>query len=244
MRLIRRLTEAEVICEFLKNEFYQKEYDRDRQQFEPYVIRPDLSNERENAVRRALLFRRRGHMWRELPADTQWYQIEFDPEDIRQIRVFPRAQWRKISNGSYSLADVVERIRERRFNGVDPHVLNKIHVLRYRFEHESPGSTVLLIGVDTHEPLTILEGNHRLAAALLVSPEVVRQRFRVFCGFSTAMRECCWYETTFSNLWHYARNRIRHLIDREADVRRALQGPATGLAGTSAALTATTQQSK
>ena len=31
MILKRRITEAEVISEFLKNEFYQKEYDRDRE---------------------------------------------------------------------------------------------------------------------------------------------------------------------------------------------------------------------
>jgi len=34
MILKRRITEAEVIAEFLKNEFYQKEYDRDRDQYE------------------------------------------------------------------------------------------------------------------------------------------------------------------------------------------------------------------
>ena len=34
MKLVRRVIEAEVIAEFLKNEFYQKEYDQCREQFE------------------------------------------------------------------------------------------------------------------------------------------------------------------------------------------------------------------
>jgi len=33
MRKLRRLTEAEVIAEFLRGEFFQKEYDADRDQF-------------------------------------------------------------------------------------------------------------------------------------------------------------------------------------------------------------------
>ena len=99
MKLVRRVTEAEVIAEFLKNEFYQKEYDQCREQFEEMVLDPDLTNERHNAIRRALLFRRRGHMWRELPQDTQWCEIQIDIEDLPRVRVFPRAHWRNISDG-------------------------------------------------------------------------------------------------------------------------------------------------
>ena len=75
-------------------------------------MHPDFSDRVENAIRRALLFRRRGHMWRELPPDTEWWQVELGPEDANLIHVFPRAQWRKISNGSFCISDVVERIRE------------------------------------------------------------------------------------------------------------------------------------
>src|SRR5581483_1091391 len=73
MKRLRRVTEAEVISEFLRNEFYSEEFQHDRTRFESLVLEPDLGNEHENAVRRALLFRRRGHMWRELPTDTAWW---------------------------------------------------------------------------------------------------------------------------------------------------------------------------
>ena len=59
MILKHRIPEAEVIAEFLKNEFYQKEYDKDRQEFEPIVLNPDLADEAQNVIRRALLYRRR-----------------------------------------------------------------------------------------------------------------------------------------------------------------------------------------
>ena len=69
---VRRVYESEVIAEFLRAEFYQPEFDRYREEFGKVVADADLVDERENAIRKALLFRRRGRLWRELPDDTQW----------------------------------------------------------------------------------------------------------------------------------------------------------------------------
>ncbi|HET8667624.1 MAG TPA: oligosaccharide flippase family protein, partial [Terriglobales bacterium] len=91
MKRLRRVTEAEVIAEFLKNEFYHAEFQRDRDRFVRWVVNPDVSNAAENALRRALLFRRRETMWRELPPDTEWFEVEITTADLDRIRVFPRA---------------------------------------------------------------------------------------------------------------------------------------------------------
>src|SRR5205807_9854787 len=90
MEKVRRVTEDEVISEFLKSEFYQPEFDRYREQFREIVAHPDLSSARENELRRALLYRRRGRLWRELPVDTEWWQVELRADDLPRIRVFPR----------------------------------------------------------------------------------------------------------------------------------------------------------
>jgi hypothetical protein len=226
MRKVRLVTEAEAIAEFLRNEFHEPEYNRDRDVFEQYVLKPDSSDARENAIRRALLFRRRGHMWRELPRDTQWWQVEIEPKDLLRIHVFPRAQWRKISDGSYSIGDVVQRIRERRYKDGGNQVIAKIQQLRYRLQSDSfMPSTVLLIGVNEREPVTILEGNHRFAAAMLVSPHIASTRFSVICGFSPRMTECCWYRTNVSNLFRYVRHRIINIYDNESDLNRLIATP-------------------
>jgi O-antigen/teichoic acid export membrane protein len=223
IHVVRPVTEAEAIGEFLKNEFYEADYNRDRDDWEELVLHPDYSNEEENATRRALLFRRRGHMWRELPPDTQWFEVKLSPEDLDKIHVFPRAQWSKISNGSYCIGDVVRRIRERNYRDGGDRVIAKIQQMRYRLQIDPHStSTVLLIGQDEKSPVTILEGNHRLSAAMLVGPEVASTRFRVFCGFSPRMTESCWYRTNVPNLWRYAKNRFTHIVDRDADVSRFL----------------------
>ena len=80
-----------------------------------------------------------------------------------------------------------------------------------------------MIGSDDTLPVTVLEGNHRLTAAVLASPGVLRTRFQVFVGMSPRMSECCWYQTNVSNLWRYAKNRARNLFyDRDADVERLM----------------------
>ena len=227
MKRLRRVTEAEVIAEFLKSEYYEAEFHADRDKFQRLVLAPDTTNDTENALRRALLFRRRGHMWRELPADTQWWQIEFDGGDLAKVRVFPRAQWRRVSNGSFYIQDIVERMRSRESRGEDKPFLAKVHAINAWLRERPDPSTVVLIGVDEAQPLTILEGNHRLTAALLTSPELARTRFRLVCGFSPRMHECCWYETNLATLWRYAKNRFRNLVDKEADVSRVLAATAT-----------------
>jgi len=221
MKRLRRVTEAEVIAEFLKNEFYEEEFHRDRQQFEHLVLDPDVTREDENQLRRALLFRRRGHMWRELPPDTQWWEMQLDPEDLCKLRVFPRAHWRKIADGSFALADIVERIRTRKFSGKVDDFISKVHSLSYmlRFGHDT--SSVIVIGESVGADMTIIEGNHRLTAAMLAAPESLHTRFRVFLGASPRMNEVCWHNGNVKTIARYLRNRLKHLwTDKDTDLSR------------------------
>ena len=222
MKKVRQVSEAVAIAEFLRNEFYHAEFQPDRQEFERLVLEPNVEDERENAIRRALLFRRRGHMWRELPLDTEWWEVSLDLEDLHRIHVFPRAHWRKIANGSFKVGDIVRRIRSTKFRGRTQIFISKIEALSYRLRQHEDNSAILLISVDENSPVTILEGNHRLTAALLASPSVLQGRFRVLCGFSPRMHQSCWYQTTVGNLLRYAKNRLVNLRDREADVNRVL----------------------
>lgn len=93
------------------------------------VFQADVSNATENVQRRALLYRRRGHMWQELPADTEWWEVQIEPSDLKYIRVFPRAQWRRIANGSFLLPDIVGRINTRSFAGIARECVTRVHAI-------------------------------------------------------------------------------------------------------------------
>jgi len=220
MKKLVRLTEADVIAEFLKGEFYRSEYDHDRRQFEEVVHHPQLGDESENALRRALLYRCRATMWREIPVDTHWWEIELEPEDLQQVNVFPRAQWRTAARGNFRALHVADLMR-RRYDPLKPNDLaSKINALRMMMWLEGPRLTIILIAKDERGRSTVLEGNHRFVASLLLPREIMQRRLRVVCGFSPAMDKCCWYKTSVPNIFRYLRNRIKHLWTDEADTRR------------------------
>ncbi len=225
---LQRISEDEVIAEFLRNEFYHPEFHRYWQRLEKIVLAPDFTDADQNALRRALLFRRRGRMWRELPADTQWWEVELEPADLARVRIFPRSHWRNIANGNFALAEIAENIHTRARRGLGGTFLSKIRSLSTHLREGSRDekrlpTVILMIGIDERSPLTIIEGNHRMVAATLLSPQIVCQRFRFVCGFSPRMEECCWYKTDISTLWRYTKNTVRYLSsDRDAALEAML----------------------
>jgi O-antigen/teichoic acid export membrane protein len=222
---LRRVREEEVMAEFVKAEFYQPEFDPYREKYASIIYHPDLNSDRENAARRALLFRRRGRMWREIPSDTEWWEVELRRDDLERIRAFPRKQWRRFAESSFYLIDMIERIRARTLSSELSQFTLKMRAVLQDLEVNAVPDSVLLIGVDEESPLTIIEGNHRMAAAMMLSPSTVHRRFRFYCGLSPNMTRCCWYQTDLATLSRYAKNIVRYMFqDRDYFIQRALRG--------------------
>jgi hypothetical protein len=224
LRVVRSLSEHQVIAEFLRSEFHHPEFEEYREDFGHLVNQPDIENHRENALRRALLFLRRGAMWRELPEDTEWFQVELSRTDLDRVRFFPRAQWRRVAEGSFYLTDMVECLRRKWQEAPADDFFQKLRRLSTPVQLGSVNPTVLLIGVDARSPLTILDGNHRMAAAMLAQPPAALDSFQFICGLSPAMTRCCWYRTNVNTVSRYITNLLRHIFyDPESDIGRFLE---------------------
>jgi O-antigen/teichoic acid export membrane protein len=223
IRTIRRVTEDEVIAEFLHNDFQNQEFEEYRSSLSSLVSKPNFLNADENAKRRALLFIRHGSLWRELPRTTEWFEVAIREQDLTKIRMFPRAHWRKIARGNYAIQQISKSIASGRAKGVvDEVFLAKIEDLRKHLPKESNPGAVLLIGMTEAGPFTVLDGNHRLMAATLTPGTMGKLRF--YCGLSPDMINCCWYKTNFSTLIRYGTNRIRHGVhDPASDLERLLE---------------------
>jgi hypothetical protein len=224
IRILRRVSEAEVIAEFLKSDFGSPAFHEYRNALSDLVMAPRLDDPVDNAKRKALLFIRHLALWKELPAETDWYEVELRPSELRHVRVFPRAQWRKLARGNFSVPTVAERM-EKQHSSIEPSFRAKIDAIGDRVLRQDPGlGAVVLIGLNETEPITVLDGNHRLMAAVLTSPQSVG-RLRFLCGLSPRMTECCWYNTNLVTLTRYAKNVLAHMVrDPEAELARLLQG--------------------
>lgn len=237
VRLLREVSEDEVISEFLKSDFFRPVFQDYKEKVEEIVFHPNLNDARENARRRALFFVRHLSLWNEIPADTRWYEMEMEESGLGQIRVFPRAQWRRIGRGNYWITAIESRIEEllhAREGADDSHFLAKIAEIRDRFRDDpGPLGSVIVIGVDERGPLTLLDGNHRLVAAMLASDNKVR-RLRFLCGLSPQMRECCWHNTNLRTLFRYGVNVAKNARARPAiELERLLEHPELPQAGPS-----------
>jgi len=184
-----------------------------------------LGNANDNAKRRALLFLRHLALWKELPTDTKWYEVEIKEADLAQIRAFPRAHWRKLAHGNFAMTEVTQGMRTRQ-HLVDAPFLTKMASIGDQLNREDHGfNAVILIGLNEREPLTVLDGNHRLLAATLASP-IGLNKLKFLCGLSPRMTECCWYNTNFMTLFRYARSKLaRSIRNPEAELARTLQSP-------------------
>ena len=90
-------------------------------------------------------------------------------------------------------------------------------------ETETDLGAVILIGVNRTEPLTALDGNHRLVAAMLTTPPRL-EKLRFICGLSPQMMDCCWYNTNLVTLFSYGRNVLKNTLrNPEAELARLLR---------------------
>jgi O-antigen/teichoic acid export membrane protein len=221
---LRPVAEDEVIAEFLRGEFYHPDFDPYRHDFRHLVEHSDLENPQENFIRRALLFRRRGRLWREIPEDTEWWELELSAHDLSRLRSFPRNDWRRFAGRGFYLREMIGRIEAELLRGKENRFLKKIGAVASDLRANHVPDAVLLIGIDEHGPLTIIEGNHRMAAAMLIMPEMVHHRFRFYCGFSANMNLCCWYKTDLRSLMRYGRHSLRYMFrDGDFFIARTLQ---------------------
>jgi hypothetical protein len=212
LRRLRPVSEEEIVAEFLRAEFHHVEFDPYRREFKHLVEKVDLENPHENFLRRTLLFRRRGGLWRELPPNTEWWEIELTSRDLARLRSFPRNEWRHFARPGFYLAEMIGRIEAELSRGKQSRFLKKIKDIASDLRGSGVPDAVLLIGMDGQHPLTIIEGNHRMAAAMLTMPDSAHHRFRFYCGLSPHVNSCCWHKTDLRSLTRYARHMVRHMF--------------------------------
>ncbi len=219
VNLLRPVTESEVVTEFLNSDLNHPDF---RDHYKTHALKAESNRHRADAIarRHALLFAKRRSLWAELPGKIEWYEVTVNEEALDLIKMFPRSHWRKLAQGDYSVVRVTEGLRSGR-RTLDGRFLSKISVLG---EQLSQGTgefgTVILLGVNKQGPLTILDGNHRLVAALLSSPAGL-SKLRFMCGFSPRMTQCCWYKTNPATLIRYGKHiLVRAIRDPKAELER------------------------
>jgi hypothetical protein len=221
--LLRPVTENEVLAEFLNSDLNHPDFrdlNRAVDKARPLISEPNQHHADAVARRHALLLAKRRSLWEELPSKTEWHEVKVNEEALELIKIFPRSQWRKLARGNYSVVRVTEGLRTGGHT-LDDRFLSKMAALGEQLSQgDGKFGTVILLGINENGPLTVLDGNHRLVAALLSSPARL-SKLRFMCGFSPRMTECCWYKTNPATLIRYGKHILARAVrDPGAELER------------------------
>jgi hypothetical protein len=205
MLFLQEVSSIDIEFEFLRGEYYHKEFDVDRELLSSYVQGGTASTEvNTNRIRHELLYRRRRNILQALPKDTRWRHVELERADLDVLELLPRGHWPTFGGRPPRAMDVSARIVRGAMPGASRHHLDKIFRVRRTLLHTSDPTSILLLTRGQNSRLTILEGNNRVLAALTVSAEFARQRLRFLCGISPRMDKCLWYRSSWFNLLRYS----------------------------------------
>ena len=93
VRLLRPVTENEVIAEFLNSDLNHPDF---RAPNKAHGLKSETNQHRADAIakRRALLLAKRRSLWEELPTKTEWHEVKVNEDALDLIRTFPRSHWR------------------------------------------------------------------------------------------------------------------------------------------------------
>lgn len=194
MRKIRTVSEDEMTAAFLYAEIHSPRYMSkeiyaclQRDGISPQIIlSPDLHNEQENALRRAVLGAYRGYgqgreFFQGFPKELRWELVGFTRQELEQVKYIEYDYWVELSGGSRLALDGARRA----LAGVDVFNLSSRYFvdLAETLRNGSQFPTLIFVGRNEESYHVVLEGHARLTA-YLIAPECLPTELEVIVGFS------------------------------------------------------------
>lgn len=124
MKILRNSSEAEMIYEFLRTEFFSDRFSEQLKKAmnalsidEQLILSADLRNEDENALRKELLGEFRGYgrneeLFENFPSQIEWSVCSFTEEDLEKIQYIDYSYWNELSEGTRSPLTAAKAVRK------------------------------------------------------------------------------------------------------------------------------------
>lgn len=124
MKMIRDSSEAEMILEFLRTEFYSDRFSEQLKKVmnslsinEQILLSADLDNDAENALRKEVLGEFRGYgrnkeLFENFPSQIEWSICSFSEDDLEKIKYIDYSYWNELSAGTRSPLTAAKAVRK------------------------------------------------------------------------------------------------------------------------------------
>lgn len=197
MRLLRTITEAEVIALFLRTEITSKRWGESIRAIlatdgksEAIITKADLGNEAENAYRAQLFdefrgYKRRIKLFDGFPLDVVWSRAIITKEELEKALYINWRYWLDITDGTRLPKDAVAKLHG---GGLDPVNEQYFRSVAQALRDGVTFPEFVFASIDEHSLLVVLEGHARLTGYML-APECIPETIEVIVGLSPHMRE-------------------------------------------------------
>jgi hypothetical protein len=188
VRLLRRISEDEMIAVFLRGEL---ESERFREKLRGLLARDGVEFDATDAAhRRRLLeehraYERRDGLFGGFPSDVDWFRAALTRDEMLEILFIDWSWWLELSGGTRRPREAARRIRAGELTRLTTGVTAE--------EHEpylASRSELIVVTTPAREKLVLLEGHVRLTAYALF-PHCVPDELELLVGVSEAMPNWC-----------------------------------------------------
>lgn len=196
MELLGKLSEDEMVAEFLRGEYSSERFGgevakllKEHGASPELVAHPNLADDSENSLRKALLGAHRGYgknekIFKNFPEDTQWYRAAFAANDLREAKYIRDDYWVELSGGTRLAVDAAKNVLAGKvvFDQSNQQFLDLAEEIRKGTKFPR----LVFVAKDKDSPVVVLEGHVRLTAYML-TPESIPEGMEVIIGYSKNM---------------------------------------------------------
>jgi hypothetical protein len=193
MRILRDISEDEMIAIFLQTEFHSSRFHQTigelvrHEGIDPLVVEsPDWSNAHENALRRTLLGVYRGYgrnagYFQGFPMNVRWERVTLSRQELKQVRYIDYDYWVELSGGTRMAVDGAR-------NALVGKVVFRVSsdglvFMANQLRQGAQFPPLILVTKHNYEYLVVMEGHVRLTA-YLIAPEWIPSELEVILGVS------------------------------------------------------------
>ncbi|HSK73755.1 MAG TPA: hypothetical protein VK892_18805 [Pyrinomonadaceae bacterium] len=196
MRIIERVTEAEMIATFLRAEIRSSRFGKDilrilkRDRASRKVIdNPNVRDAAENEYRAALLgefrgFGRNEEIFMDFPNDVEWHRTLLSRSDLLKIRYMNYSYWIDLSGGSRLVADAAKRVAA---GEIEKATADWIRAAADAVKRGASFPEPILVSRNRQSDLIVLEGHLRMTAYLL-SLDYLPAEMPMIVGYSEGIK--------------------------------------------------------
>jgi hypothetical protein len=199
MRLLRPITEDEMVAVFLRGEYASERWREvldgllaHHRCAEDVLRSPNVADPDENALRSRILedhraWERRDGLFGGFPRQVEWFRAALEPQEVVEILFIHWDWWLRISGGTRRPLETARRIRAGEVAGV---TAAEHEPLALALRANERPTELIAVTTPAHAPLVLLEGHFRLTAYALF-PEHLPPALEILLGVSDEMSGWC-----------------------------------------------------